>query len=275
MNKDLKGTSLLFQKRRISTFSSCIALTLFEILIVITIIAIMMLLVGSGLRVAFKTAHGAVNATHHRQIIAALLLYSSEHDGSLPYAYYNDGDQPGAPMKGNKVSYPRLLVYYGYIQNPYIFFSPLAENWYQGNSALASAAANSISPWYYTNYAVNRYGAMPQSPTVDGRHPANLLLVINDGHASQLMLVRDSYNARYDRNHSSWSGGNGGGGGQIWFSDEAYTPPVEKTYNGVVHASFADGRVEAFQRDEIMTLQQSGVKKEAPLFHNVYTRRNH
>lgn len=235
------------------------AFTLLELLIAvgaIGLLAALSLPILGRLRVAGK---GVKNISHHRQIAGALLAYASDHQGLLPYSQANQE----VSASGTKETYPRTLCMGGYVSDPTIFFSPLAEPWYRDLRSFQNPQSNSISPWFYTHYAANRYGAMPYQEKNYG--PANLWRVAADGNLSRLVLLRDNYRADYDTPEQPY------GGGLIWFSSGNDTPPPEKTYSGVVYASFADGHVEAYRREEIIQLLDNLPYKEPPLFSRLYT----
>jgi len=234
--------------------------TLMELLIVLGVMLILAVFLGVAWNSASKNALALRNVNHHRQIITGLLAYTSDHAGSFPYAF----DDTATP----KMSWPRLLVRSGYLSDPTVFFSPLANHWYEreGRVALRNPDADSLVPWCYPNYAVNRHGAMPygryNGSYPDGsRKPARLSRVAKDGNLSKLMVLRDVYHPSYpDR-----------GGGVESFTGSQFMPPPEKTYSGRVYASFADGHVEAFRRDEFRTLLNNAPAASPPLFTNLYT----
>lgn len=245
--------------------------TLLEILICVAITAVLCALAFAGYRQVSNTALGTRNISNHRTIIRALLAYSADFQGKLPF--FVDYDPPfgnGASSAPNSYShYPKTLCFLGYLSNGSAFFSPRYwPRWSpkDGATLVINNPTNYpsvIVPWAYTNYAVNRYGAMPSSR--DERVAANLNKVGGDGNLSKLMLIRDSYTPDYDRPSMRR------GGGIVWFSNESNIPPLEDCYNGMVHASFADGHVEAVPRAEM--LEGSKASASEPMFSNIYTRR--
>lgn len=196
-----------------------------------------------------------------------------EHQGQLPWG--NDTDPPfgdGASVPPNGTSpYPKTLTYLGYVGDGRIFFSPMFwPRWDPKSGALLVVGnptkyPSAIVPWAYTNYGINRYGAMPERPD-GGRKPANLFRVGGDGNLSKLMLTRDTYNPSFDRDPSFLRGG-----GTYWFAKNGSMPEERDTYGGIVHASFADGHVEGFRRKDLMDLIDKAPKGEAPLFIDKYT----
>ncbi|HWL53681.1 MAG TPA: type II secretion system protein [Chthoniobacteraceae bacterium] len=235
------------------------AATLSEMLVavgIIGLIAALTLPVVNRLRVAAKAT---MNLSNHRQIASALIAYAAEHQGVLPYSQANQE----VSASGTKETYPRTLCLGGYVSDPAIFFSPLAAPWYLNTRAFQNPKSNSISPWFYTHYAANRYGAMPYQEK--NYHPANLRRVAADGNLSRLMLLRDNYRADYDTPGQPY------GGGLIWFSSGKDTPPPDKSYHGLVHTAFADGHVEVYRREEIIPLLDDLPYKEPPLFNRLYT----
>ena len=234
-----------------------LAFTLAELLVSVAIVAVLAALsVGVALRMSLSGKE-TVNLANHRQIVGALIAYAGEHGGRLPLCY-----EDSATTK--KMTYTRKLVLLGYIAQPRIFFGPLEQKWYEkeGANALRSPASNATVPWFYTNYGVNRYGAMPYDSSTDGsRKPASLIRVAAEGRLSALMLLRDNYDKSYpDR-----------GGGNPWFTNAAKLPTAAKNYHGRVYASFADGHVEAFGYGEIKALMEKP-NGEPPLFKDLYTR---
>lgn len=85
-------------------------------------------------------------------------------------------------------------------------------------------------------------------------------IATGDGNLSRLMLIRDAYNPTYAENY---------GGGTWWFANAGSLPLEKDTYAGMIHASFADGHVQAFPREEMTVMMQSGASD--PMFINVYT----
>ncbi len=229
---------------------------------ILLVLAALLMAVFPRVNVAGKAT---VNLSNHRQIASALLAYAYDHRGDLPYCYENIGAV-------SKMTYTRKLVLLGYLDNPRVFFSPLAGKWYEkgGMGALSTPTANSSTPWFYTNYAVNRYGAMPYDASVDGaaRRPANLNRVGADGNLAALMLLRDNYDRSYD---VPGSADKDRGGGRPWFSGVGYLPPPAKSYHGQIYAAFADGHVQSFSYPEMVLLMEKP-KREPPLFNELYTR---
>lgn len=234
-------------------------LTFAEILIAIGIIGLLTALFLPALGRMRIAGKGVKNISHHRQITDALLAYSSEHQGLLPYSQANQE----VSASGEKETYPRTLCVGGYVSDPSIFFSPLAKPWHRELRSFQNPRSNSISPWFYTHYAANRYGAMPYQEK--NYSPANIRRIAADGNLSRLMLLRDNYRAEYDTSEQPYEGG------LIWFSSANDTPPPEKTFNGIVYASFADGHVKAYRREEIIRLLEDLPYKEPPLFSRLYT----
>jgi prepilin-type processing-associated H-X9-DG protein len=146
-------------------------------------------------------------------------------------------------------------------------FIGLGWRCWRTKNALRRPDIPTIIPWYFTNYGVNRLGAMPHSQDDDGRKPARLPVVGADGNMSKLMLLRDTYRAGYDTESNPY------GGGICFFSWPGwpYTPPKHKTYGGMVHASFADGHVEAFTLSEVKKIAEQP-PDGASQFQNRYTR---
>ncbi len=226
------------------------------------LIMILMLLTYGGYQHVTVAAKGVENLSNHGFIVRGLLAYASDHNARLPWS--NDlANHPNTSSPYNKT-----LCTLGYISDGRVFFNDKFWKRSSGdkNSALLVITqpekfANSVRPWAYTTYGVNRYGAMPVS--TDGRKPAHLLKVARDGHLSKLILTRDVYQALND------TPTNRSGGGTYWYSGDGFLPPQAETYGGNVHAGFADGHVESIHREKIAEMLKSGAK--APVFHNVYT----
>jgi prepilin-type processing-associated H-X9-DG protein len=243
------------------------AFTLPEILVFFCIAAVLTMLIGQSAAFARKASLGAKNAGFHRQIAAALIAHAADHSGNLPYAL----EKPEVslpPFAGQTISYPRRLVALGYVTDPAIFFGPLAGDWWQKSGNFTNSKTHKNDPWNYPNYGANRYGAMPYSQPEDNPRlsPANLIRIGSEGVLSQMLLLRDVYNAENDRF----------GGGELR-CNPANMPLAEKTYNNRVYASFADGHVESFSREELIALEafsNSKIKDNgvAPIFYLKYTR---
>lgn len=251
-----------------------------ELLIVVAILAILIAFLIAGIQRWRESAMGLQNMNNHRQIASALLAYAAENNSVLPYAYDNR-TLDGQRATTRRAAYPRILVYFGHVTDPRIFFNPRAGRWYENyQSTLNNPASQAIVPWFYSNYGANRYGAMPMqgqpldsgNPPQDGnRRPANLSRVAADGNLSKLILLRDVFDGRDDRDWIPDADDNRGGG-RIEFSQNRLLPPPRFQYGGRVHVSFADGHVQAIDADELREMVDNSVRGEAPLFHDYYTR---
>ena len=247
--------------------------TLVELLVVVLIIGVLAALLLPVYRKMTTTSMGVGNLANHRVIAGALIAYAQENKGRLPWSFDIDppfGDGASAPPFGAS-PYPKTLASMGYVGDGRVFFSPMFWPRY-GNKQGALLVVgnptkypNSIVPWAYTNYGANRYGAMPNRPD-GGRQPANLLRVGSDGNLSKLMLIRDTYEPGFDLAPSNLLGG-----GTYWFFNNGSTPPENRSYNGIVHASFADGHVKGFKRQALLDLINKAPGGGPPLFNNVYT----
>ncbi|HWL52321.1 MAG TPA: prepilin-type N-terminal cleavage/methylation domain-containing protein [Chthoniobacteraceae bacterium] len=235
--------------------------TLVEALVALAVLLILVILTGYGVAQVRKAGLGIKNMQSHRTIAAALLAYATEH-GRLPYAR-EEKAVSSAPFAGQEVTYPRTLTALGYITDPSIFFGPQAGQWYTSYSkVLQHPQTGSTIPWYYTNYGVNRTGAMPKNEK--GYLPARLSDIASDGNLSKLMLLRDCYDASMDTATSRR------GGGVVFFAGTTEMPPPEKTYQGKVYATFADGHTVAYPREALIELLKNNPNGEPPLFGRKY-----
>lgn len=250
-------------RRRKGGYRKRIGLTLLEMLVSIGVLAVLCGLGMYGLSVYQKSGHALKNMDNHRRIAGALLAYTVDNAGNFPYAY-EDRSVSSGRFAGQVVTYTRTLTALGYVSNPEIFFSPFIAPWYKGSSALNNPGASGSIPWFYSNYGVNRYGVMPYNEK--GYRPANLSVMASDDVLSRMMLVRDTYNPNYD------TVGTPRGGGILWFSKNDWIPSYEKTYRGRVYASFADGRVESFDREKLIEwLSKTSQLEGEPIYSKRYT----
>ncbi len=239
------------------------AFGLVETLAAMAVLAVLMLLTFPLVRHAREASDGARNLANQRIVAGALLAYASEHGGKLPWA----NDLSNAPYH---TPWPKALALGGYVEDAMVFFSPKLWPRYGGAAGKAGAYAvirnpknypNSVVPWGYPSYGANRYGAMPAS--TDARLPASLPRVGREGNLHRLMLIRDVYQSEFDTE------ANPRAGGVWWFSADNHLPGEQETYNGNLHAAFADGHVESFPRVKLAAVLRSG--SAAPVFYNVYT----
>lgn len=242
----------------------CRGLTLLELLIVIALLAVIAALLFFGYQRITSAAMGTQNVLNHRTLASALIAYAQENNGNLPYSYRDRGPWPDFPNQ--RTTYTRELAYFGYLENPEkTIIGPHHRGWdgstYETSTGLREPHRDVVVPWWYTNYGASRRGAMPYSAD-SPRRPANLLQVAADGNLSKLMLLRDVYRPRHANR----------GGGSIFFSGAGYFPPEEFTYGGMVHASYADGHVRAFPREELRELLENARDGEEPEFRNTYIR---
>lgn len=238
-----------------------------ELLVTLAILLILVAFSFVGYRKVTDAALSVKNLSNHREIIRGLLSYAQEHRGSLPYL--SDENPPFDVSPNTYSPYAKTLIQLDYVSNSRAFFSPrFWSRWgksYKDNALRALAdpkGFTSVTPWAYSNYGVNRYGAMPSWG--DGRKPANLHRVGSDGNLSSLVLIRDTYWAAYDQAPNNLYGG-----GVDWFAADDRLPEEKDCYGGLVYASFADGHVEGFQREKMVEMMQSG--NSAPVFKDVYT----
>lgn len=236
--------------------------TLLELLLAIVIVAVLLAMALGGYQQVKNSALATQNASNHRAIVRALLAYANDANGRLPYC--TDYESPVGSVYSH---YPKTLCWKGYMSNGMAFFSPrFWPRWGDKDGAVLvignpTKYPSAIVPWGYPNYAVNRYGAMPTSQ--DGRRPVSLGSIAADGNLSKLMLLRDSYSPDNDKASMRR------GGGFLWFSNESNIPLEADCYNGMVHATFADGHVEAIRRGQMVEMSRAGAA--APMFNNIYT----
>lgn len=240
--------------------------TLLEFLVTLTILLILLTLSFVAYRKVTDAAMSVKHLSNHREIVRGLLSYAQEHRGNLPYL---SDENPPFDMSPNFYSpYAKTLVQLDYVSNPFAFFNPrFWSRWGKSykDSALRVLADpkrySTVTPWAYTSYGANRYGAMPAWN--DRRKPANFYRVGADGNLSKLILIRDTYWAGYDQAPNLY------GGGVDWFSADNSLPEEKDCYAGMVYASFADGHVEGFQREKMIDMMKSG--NAEPVFKDVYT----
>ncbi len=265
--RPLRRSSALAKPSRHPSLKGNAGFTLTEMLVFLCIVAVLIVLSAYSVTSAKKASQAAKNVDQHRQIASALIAYASDNSGSLPYAM----EKPEVslpPFAEQTISYPRKLVELRYVANPAIFFAPHAGGWWKESGHFANSKTHKNDPWNYPNYGANRYGAMPYNlPENDPKlRPANLIRLASDGVLSQMMLLRDVYNDEDEKF----------GGGELR-ANPANMPPPEKTYNGRVYASFADGHVETFNREELVELESRSNSQTkgngiAPIFYLKYTR---
>lgn len=235
------------------------ALSLIEILICIAILSLLLTIAIPVGYQALNNARGTTNAANHQQIAVALISYAHDHNGNLPWCTDNSSGS-------TRTVFTRMLTLGGYISDPTVFFSPWTDDWYMkdGLATVLSRPQNeNINPWYYTNYGVNRYGAMPRQGDSSGASkPANLFVVASADATSRLMLTRDVY----DKGMSSR------GGGVAWFNSTGFLPePVDRQGYDKIHASFADGHTKAYTREEYEELLRRD-SREDPFYTNTFIR---
>lgn len=241
------------------------AFTLPELLVTIVIVILIFVFGFEALQRASVSALVPQHISNHRIIASALLAYGAEHQGLLPW-----GHDTSPSFSPNSAPYSKTLVIHGYISDPMVFVYPLQwrvmsdawrSSWKLSNSN--AARLHSSNPWPHTGYAVNRYGAMPSSG--DGRQRASIPRISGDGALSELMLLRDSYNPQWDTPTEL----RGGGHAQFHRLD-AFLPSEKMAFNGRIYATFADGHIQSYTREEL--LSHPDPEREAPLFRNRYTR---
>ncbi|HWL53537.1 MAG TPA: hypothetical protein VNQ90_13960 [Chthoniobacteraceae bacterium] len=255
-----------------ATSDSAAGVSLLEVVIATAAVAVLAVLATAVFGNVRLASLAVINVGNHRTITAAILAYSADHGGQLPWGL--DNDPPFGDGESTSTAYPKTLAWMGYVRDARVFFSPLLWPRYGANGNKSSAMLvlsnpqyykSAVLPWAHPSYGVNLYGAMPTRTSPPTRRPANLNRVATDGRLSQLMLTLDVYNPLHDTKARPLAGG------QYWFVTAAEVPPPELTYRGKVYAAFADGHVVAYPREEMISLLSSTPNFQPPLFKNHYT----
>ncbi|MBC7289088.1 MAG: DUF1559 domain-containing protein, partial [Armatimonadetes bacterium] len=103
------------------------AFTLIELLVVIAIIAILASILFPVFARAREQARKAKCLAHLKQIGMALIMYTQDHDGLLPYCDIRE-DADGMPLDSYA---PIFTVLDAYTRNSQIFRCPSDQSWYR------------------------------------------------------------------------------------------------------------------------------------------------
>lgn len=223
--------------------------TLFELLIVIGIIAILAALLIPGVKWSVSNARSLKCSTNLRQIAAATLLYASDNDGKMPTAI----SSPDPSTSGGDVWIKKLDPYVpipkaGVYGKDNVFFCPEGlspRDW--ANSATDYACNDRIDTVSTTGvFAQQAWGVWQENVRVS-----------QISSPSRVLLAADAFYAS-DVRHGCWGVGLGGLENATYFGkptlpSKGIAPrhffqnnPVRGKFN----AAFCDGHVETFSWDD-------------------------
>jgi len=229
------------------------AFTLIELLVVISIIVLLISILLPALRSARETARTSVCSSQMRQVQLALFTYADDYAGRLPYSY-TSGPFP-ATMR-----WPALLGLRNakYISSLDAMFCPAREHPWLTESVREIMLTNGRSGhWNYTDYAVNRNGAMPyledagmRSVRLSDPLPMSNLLLSGEGwHVTEYSTT--------------------GRHGWIWLTPGFSQERLFMHNNSQTNVGFMDGHVQAAQ-DEYVGYVVAQVAWKYPLASPVY-----
>ena len=125
------------------------AFTLLELLIVLTIIAVLVALLLPALTQARQTAMMAQNISNERQIVVALHTYAEDNQSSLPYG--QTGDIPDDDV--SKKRWGWYLYRDDYVTDWRLYWSPFRDT--------SEVEPVGVNTFIHTGYGANRWGPMP------------------------------------------------------------------------------------------------------------------
>lgn len=174
------------------------AFSLIEIIVVVTIVALLFILGSAGLKRVFKSSEISKCAANLRTIGGALNLYAAEHDGSYPPFPTNSDVSQGAYTICDILAdgSPRwkhfgLLYGQGYLDDPQVFYCPSARKGafdYASQWQAKSKGSNSFSGQFRIGYYQR---IVDSSFPVPGQLKANegkLRVVMTDANSTENSL---------------------------------------------------------------------------------------
>lgn len=216
---------------------ACSAFTLVELLVVISIIALLIGILLPALKSARESAMMVRNLTNGRQIQTSLLMYAQASKGSLPFGLFDGAARPSA----DRLYWSQKLERAQYISAALdIFWSPfrLRPNTFDNYAGR-------------TGYSVNRWGAMPDESDMEGKIsagnpggvPRRLDLPAINAHPNRgggvaVKPVPSDLLVFSEANESSQAPGEYGDG---WYNVSSLGNKELFTQKGVALASFMDG----------------------------------
>ena len=144
------------------------AFTLVELLVVIGIIALLISILMPALSKAREQANAVKCMSNQRQLGQAIVMFSNEHNGYLPKAWFNDGVIESG-MNGGKMTWEYRAPMYGWT---YIL------SLYSGRNKEVFRCPSDDSDYYYDT-GNNALGGLPDDPTADDI-PGSYRLNISD-----------------------------------------------------------------------------------------------
>lgn len=209
------------------------AFTLIELLVTIAVIAVLAALLFPAFDKVMESARRTSCVNHQRQLLAGIIAYASDHDGSLPSCGWDGGKAPKQPIAGqpgwlySNGGVPQPLSdehppldpkYYAggaiwpYLKSPQIYFCPLDKP-----TSAQLAQRNQKLSSYCMNGAVNFYSGNLESARL-ALFPGNAICL--------------------------WEQDEGGNG--FWFNDSSNQPDegISKRHKGGAVVGCFDGHAE-------------------------------
>lgn len=156
---------LIARRNRIEPHKQTIgtAFSLIELLVVISIVAVLISMLLPALRSMRIAAHQVVATSNTRQILLGLQAYAADYNQRLPYS--RGPWTPNPSGGGNYVYWPAALYHGGYTTDINVFWGPDRDT---SSVDRAAMLTDRFHPhWRYSGFGVNWLGGMMIEPGSD------------------------------------------------------------------------------------------------------------
>jgi len=214
-----------------------LAFSLIELLVVISLTALLIALLVPALSAARTVAHLSQSLSNIRQVQMSILNYAEDNKSGFPlsrYGYFTN-TQTYLP------TWPGWLYERGYITSLEVLWGPSRD---RSALNLADMAASIYhADWYYPGYGINSemIAVAHETTWIPPKHPLKLNQNNVPPHSRFVMLLDVWHNV------SSWSKGIAGHyeGYPLHINGSPNAGPMLFNYNGAVPHGFLDGHAKA------------------------------
>lgn len=151
--------------------------TLVELLVVISIIALLVSILLPALGAARSAAKMTLCATNTRQVVTALFAYAADNDDKPTWSIQRR-QAGGGYLADPHTNYASAFYHLGYMSNYRVFYCP--EQRFLSSSTYApeyTFADTNSAAWVYVGYGASSLGVMPRREWTNGQSSTKRVMV--------------------------------------------------------------------------------------------------